>query len=177
MPVASKISLDSAKQNKLFYVVANVVVFRKSDKRCLLLKRSEKETAHPGKFGVIGGKLEWEDLDINHPSRINGDVLDFQDAIERLLEREVMEEAGISIQLPLSYINSVAYIRPDGVPSILIKFAAYYKSGEIRLEKGSFSEYIWANSQEASGLPCIEGISDEISRTAVLLSKTNPPNL
>ncbi|HSI20257.1 MAG TPA: NUDIX domain-containing protein [Verrucomicrobiae bacterium] len=160
---ASKISLDKAKSDKLFYVVANVVVYRPSDGRCLLLKRSEQETAHPGKYGVIGGKLEWADLDITKPTRLNGDVLDYEGAIEKLLEREVMEEAGVTISAGLTYLNSVAYIRPDGIPSILIKFAATYAGGEVSLEEGAFTDFAWANAEEAKGLPCIAGIADEVA--------------
>ncbi len=59
--LAKKISLDKAKQNKLFYFVANVVIYRESDKRCLILKRDKREKVHPGKYAVPGGKLEWED--------------------------------------------------------------------------------------------------------------------
>jgi len=55
---AEKISLDNAKQNKLFYIVANVVIYRESDQRCLILKRSETEKVHPSKYCVPGGKLE-----------------------------------------------------------------------------------------------------------------------
>lgn len=89
---AEKISLEKAKEDKLFYFVANVVVWRESDGRCLLLKRSESEKVHPGKWCVPGGKLEWAQLDITHPTRINGDALDFENAVEELLAREVKEE-------------------------------------------------------------------------------------
>ena len=164
MPAAA-ISLNLAKPDKLFYVVANVVVYRTQDQRCLLLKRSEREVAHPNKFAVIGGKLEWADLDMQHPTRVNGEVLDFESAIERLLQREVKEEAGISIKGPLHYLNNVAFIRPDGVPAILIKFAAIYHSGQVKLEAGSFTEYKWVNAREAAQLQCIEGIPEEISQT------------
>ena len=83
---AKKISIEQAKQNKLLYFVANVVVYRKEDNRCLILKRSEREKVHPGRYGVIGGKLEWGDLDIAKPSRVNGEVLDYENAIENLLK-------------------------------------------------------------------------------------------
>lgn len=94
---AEKISLKNAKENKLFYFVANVVVYRESDGRCLIFKRSEREKVHPGRYGVPGGKLEWKQLDINKPTRLNGDVLDFEGAVEELLARETKEEAGIEI--------------------------------------------------------------------------------
>lgn len=166
-----KICLDSAKQDKLFYFVANVVVYRESDGRCLLLKRSETEKVHPGKYAVPGGKLEWSDLDISRPSRLNGDVLDFEDAVEKLLAREVAEEAGIGISGPLAYINSVAYVRPDGTPTLLAKFAARYSGGEVTLERGSFNGYVWANAQETAALPCIMGIPEEVRRTIEMFRK------
>src|SRR3989339_875072 len=121
---AEKISLNNAKEDKLFYFVANAVVYRESDGRCLILKRSEREKVHPGKYCVPGGKLEWRMLDIKNPTRFNGDVLDFEDTVENLLALEVREEAGIEIERDLKYINSVAFVRPDEIPVILVKFAA-----------------------------------------------------
>ncbi|MBI4022909.1 NUDIX domain-containing protein [Candidatus Berkelbacteria bacterium] len=162
---AQAISIDQAKTEKLFYVVANVVVYRRSDGRCLLLKRHDREIVHPGKYGVIGGKFEWLDYDLAHPGRMNGSVIDFPNAIEDLLSREAMEEAGIAISRSLAYLNSVAYVRPDGVPAILVKFAAEYAGGDVKLEMGSFSDYVWANEGEAQELPCIHGIVDEIRQT------------
>ncbi len=159
---ADKISLDQAKPNKLFYFVANVVVYRDSDGRCLILKRSDNEKVHPGRYGVVGGKMEWEQMDIEKPGRINGDVLDYPGAVEELLRREVQEEAGIEIHPKLKYVNSVAFIRPDGVPVVLVKFAAKYKNGEVVVEEGAFSDHAWVNSEEVKDYECIDGIHEEV---------------
>ena len=167
---AEKITLDHAKHDKLFYFVANVVVYRESDQRCLILKRDAREKVHPNKYAVPGGKLEWVNLDINNPSRVNGDVLDYENAVESLLKREVFEEAGIEIQDSLSYINSVAFIRPDGIPVVLVKFAAKYTSGEVKLEKGSFTDHAWVNRAEIQEYECIKGIKEEIAHTIKLFS-------
>src|SRR3989344_1830368 len=166
---ADKISLENAKEEKLFYFVANVVVFRESDGRCLILKRSENEKVHPGKFATPGGKLEWKDLPLNNPTRMNGEVIDFENAVEDLLKREVMEEAGIEIESNIKYINSVAFIRPDGVPVILVKFAAKYKSGEIKLEQGAFTDFAWVTKEEVKNYDCIEGIPEEIEKTVRMI--------
>src|SRR3989338_4246724 len=155
MMPAEKISIDYAKQDKLFYFVANVVVFRESDQRCLILKRDPREKVHPGKYAVPGGKLEWNNLDLNRPTRMNGEVFDFEDAVEDLLKREVFEEAGIEIEENLTYINSVAFVRPDGIPVVLVKFAAKYKSGEVKLEKGAFTDSAWVNQEEVKRYDCI----------------------
>lgn len=162
---ATEISTEQAKKDKLFYFVANVVVYRDSDKKCLILKRDGREKVHPNKYAVPGGKLEWKDLDLPNPTRMNGDVIDFENAIEDLLSREVQEEAGIEIETKLFYINSVAYVRTDGIPVLLIKFAAKYKAGEIVLEEGGFTDYAWVNAEEVLSYDCIEGVREEIAQT------------
>ena len=168
---AEKISIDNAKKDKLFYFVANVVVFRDSDKKCLILKRDMREKVHPGKYAVPGGKLEWNNLDITKPTRMNGDVIDFENAVEKLLKREVQEEAGIEIENNLQYINSVAFVRPDETPVVLVKFAAKYKSGDVKLEEGAFTDFAWADENEIKNFDCIEGIKEEVIKTINIFSK------
>jgi 8-oxo-dGTP pyrophosphatase MutT (NUDIX family) len=160
---ASKISIDNAKPDKLFYFVANVVVYREEDGRCLILKRDEREKVHPGRYAAIGGKLEWKDMDLTKPSRINGDVIDFENAVEDLLKREAMEEANVELEKKLHYINSVAFVRPDETPVILVKFAAKYLGGEIVPEKGGFTDFAWVNADEVQNYECIDGIKEEIA--------------
>jgi 8-oxo-dGTP pyrophosphatase MutT (NUDIX family) len=166
---AKQISLSEAKQDKLFYFVANVVIVRESDGRCLILKRSLREKVHPGKYAVPGGKLEWAQLDLTHPTRVNGDVLDFESAVEDLLAREAEEEAGVRIGKRLHYINSVAFVRPDGIPVILVKFAATYEGGEVRPEPGAFEDFAWVNAEEARKYDCIKGIPEEVAEAVRLL--------
>ena len=170
---AKKISIDNAKKDKLFYFVANVVVYREEDGRCLILKRDEREKAHPGKYAVPGGKLEWKDLPIEKPTRINGDILDYENSVKELLKREVFEEAGIEIENEFTYMNSVAFIRADEIPVLLVKFAAKYKSGEIVPERGAFTDYAWVNSEEVENYDCIKGIKEEVKKTIEIFSKIN----
>lgn len=162
---AQSISLEQAKPEKLFYVVANVVVYRQSDGRCLLLKRHDRERVHPGLYGVIGGKAEWRDYDLTRPSGYHGEVAFFSDVLENLLVREVGEEAGIEIQPKPHYLNSVMYVRSDGMPTMLVKFCAEYKSGDVVIEQGSFSDFMWVNEREVTTLPCIGGIAEEVAET------------
>ena len=162
---AFEISLQHAKTNKLFYYVATVVVYRESDGRCLLLKRSATEKVHPSKYCVPGGKLEWANLDINNPTRLNGEVKDYEKIAEALLKREVQEEAGLEIDDELVYINNIAFVRPDSVPVVATKFAAKYKSGEVKLEEGTFSDFVWVNEQEVDDYDCILGIKEEVKQT------------
>ncbi len=168
---AKKISITSAKEHQLFYFVANVVVYRESDGRCLILKRSENEKVHPGKYCVPGGKLDWNDLDLAHPLRVQNDVLDYPDSVERLLAREALEEAGVEIEPKLTYINSIAFVRPDEIPVACVKFAAKYKGGDVKLEEGAFVEYAWVDAEEVKNYPCIEGIREEVKETIELFGK------
>jgi len=168
---ADKISIDNAKKEKLFYFVANVVVYREKDGKCLILKRHEREKVHPGKYAVPGGKLEWKDFDLLNPTRFNGEVLDFENSVEDLLKREVLEEAGIEIQDGLVYLNSVAFVRPDETPVVLVKFAAKYRKGEVVLEEDAFSDYSWVDADEVKNYDCILGIQEEVIRTIDLFSE------
>jgi 8-oxo-dGTP pyrophosphatase MutT (NUDIX family) len=170
---AGKISLDSAKPDKLFYFVANALVYRETDSRCLILKRAAREKAHPSKWCTPGGKLEWKDLDLAYPSRMNGEIFDFEDVIEELLAREVKEEAGVDIDLlrGMKYVNSIAFVRPDGIPVVLVKLAAYYKGGEVEIERDSFDDFAWVNADEVKKYDCILGIPEEVERTIGLFAK------
>jgi len=168
---AKEISIKEAKQNKLFYFVANVVIWRAKDGRCLILKRDPREKVHPGKYGVPGGKLEWEDLDLKKPTRMNGDVADFENAVEKLLAREAKEEAGVKIGKDFLYINSVAFVRPDGIPVVLVKFAAKYKSGKVKPEVGGFTDFAWVNAKEVLKFDCIQGVPQEVRKTIKLFKK------
>jgi len=170
---AEKISIDKAKKNKLFYFVANAVVYRESDGRCLILKRGDHEIAHSGRYGVVGGKLEWEDLPLDGYDNMNGDVLDYHSALEKLLIREAFEEAGIEIYSDLRYVGSKAFIRPDEVPSVLLQVTARYKTGDVVLEENAFSDYAWVTPEEARNYPCIDGIPEELE-IAVRLWQEKP---
>ena len=168
---AEKISIDNAKTNKLFYFVANVVIYRESDQKCLILKRDEGEKVHPGLYAVPGGKFEWEDMPLDKPTRINGDVIDFENAVEDLLKREAKEEAGVEIGDEFHYINSVAFVRPDETPVVLVKFAAKYKDGEVEPEPGAFTEYAWVDAEEVKKYKCIDGVWEEIEKTIELFNQ------
>lgn len=161
---AKIISLDNAKQEKLFYFVANVVIYREEDGRCLLLKRSSYDIANGNKWGTPGGKLEWGDLDLDSPSEDDGNILHYYDAIDSLLTRETLEESGLKIHEPFVYLTSKAIVRGDGVPFVLLMFAARYEGGDVVLEVGAFTDYKWVNETEVDDLECVTGIAEEVKQ-------------
>lgn len=167
---AEKVSTSNAKQDKLFYVVTGATIYRPQDGRCLILKRDERETVHPGKWANVGGKLEHKDLDMSGPTSIDGDVAVFEDALVKLLMREIYEESGVKVKPELKFIGSKVFVRPDETPVVLLKFAVEYDSGEVKPEAGAFTEAAWVNAEEVGSYDCIDGVKEEV-RTAIELFK------
>lgn len=167
---ADKISIESAKPDKLFYFVCTVIPYRAEDGRCLILKRDEREKVHPGKWGTPGGKLEHGDLDLTNPTRMNGEVADFQGMVVSLLRREAREEAGIILGDDFRMLGDIVFVRPDGIPVVMLQFGADYASGEIVLEEGAFTDSAWVNADEVKNYDCIDGIQEEVGRTIRLFT-------
>ncbi len=168
---AQEISLEHVKKNKLFYFIANLIVYRESDQRCLILKRGNDEKVHPGKYCFPGGKLEWENFDLNKPTKMNGDVYDFEDALEDLLRRETLEESGVIVENNFYYINSIGFVRPDGIPVMMQKFTAKYKKGDVKIGEGTIAGYAWVNKEEVNEYDCIDGIKEEVIQAMELFEK------
>ena len=164
-----KVSIKEAKPDKLFYITANAVVYRKEDGRCLLLKRSEHEKVHPGKWTTIGEKIEHQNLDLEKPSRIEGDVLVFENIVLDTLQRGAQEEAGITIQGEPKYLGAKIIIRPDGIPVMVLLYGVLYVSGEVQPQVGDFTDSVWVNATEIDQYDCIQGIADEVKAAIDLL--------
>lgn len=162
------ISLEKAKQNKLFYFVVTGTIYHPQKKKCLILQRSKKEIAHPGLWGVTGGKLEWQDLENNPVTKMNHDIPNWDGLVEQLLKREALEESGLKVIDP-KYLNSVVFIRPDNVPVACMKFALKYKSGEVKIPP-EFDDFAWVDGEEIKKYQCIDGIAEEVTKAIQLYS-------
>lgn len=156
-----KVSLDKAKKEKLFYFVVTGVIYRPKDGRCLILKRSKNEVAHPSLWGVIGGKLEWQDLKEEKMTKMNYDIPNWDGTVEDLLFREAYEESRLNVSDP-RYLSSVTFIRPDGVPVVCAKFGAKYKSGKVKIAQ-EFEDFAWVNEKEVKRYNIIGGIDKDIA--------------
>ncbi|MDP3733595.1 MAG: NUDIX domain-containing protein [Nanoarchaeota archaeon] len=143
------------KPEKAHYVVATAIVIK--DGKYLLLKRAPRETAYPGKWSVPGGKLERKDYE-QKPK-------DSEDAWyhigEKLVQREVMEEAGIAIK-DVKYATSLTFIRPDNIPVVVLSYFADYDHGEVTLQDQSHTDYAWVTVEEAKDYDLIPGIYEEL---------------
>jgi 8-oxo-dGTP pyrophosphatase MutT (NUDIX family) len=167
---ADRVSVDEAKPDKLFYFVCTVIPYRREDGKCLILKRDEREKVHPGKWGVPGGKLEHGDLDLAHPTKLNGEVADFEGMVADLLRRETKEEADITLGDDFRLLGDIVFVRPDGIPVVMLQFGAEYASGEVKPEVGAFTDFAWVDATEVKDYDCIDGIHAEVARTIELFS-------
>lgn len=94
------------KKNKL-HIVAVAAVIRRADGRYLVLKRSEREVAFPGRYGFPGGKVEAIEPviiseDFSEYKWVNREELQALDHIgieEEIVRVDTVSSAGIDMQL------------------------------------------------------------------------------
>ena len=140
--------------NKAHYLVATAIVLK--DGKYLIAKRAPSEKAFPNQWTVPGGKLELNDY--KDKPKDAGSF--WYDVLESLVKREVLEEAGIKIK-NIRYLTSLAYIRSDSIPSLIISLYADYDSGEIKLCP-DLTEHAWVTLKEAKNYELIDGIFEEL---------------
>lgn len=139
---------------KAHYVVVTAIVIK--DGKYLIAKRSLEEKAFPGLWTVPGGKIEVDDYkDLPKDTGSH-----WYNIFENALRREVMEETGIEID-NIRYLTSLAFFRPDGIPTIVVSLFADFADGEVVLNS-ELSDFAWVTLEEAREYEFIEGILEEI---------------
>ncbi len=145
-----------ADANSYLHEVAITAIVVK-DKKFLILQRSAAKKRFPNLWTVPGGKLETSDY-----TSLPKDTKDYwYNVLERALEREVKEEAGIEID-NVHYLTSLATVHADGAPSLVISCLAEFASGEIMLQEEEAQAYKWVSLDEAKNIDLIDGIYDEL---------------
>lgn len=142
------------KDRELHRVASTAIIHK--DGKYLLIQRSLSKKAFPGKWTVPGGGLEVDDY-INLPPSADGQ---WYRAVEISLRREIKEETGLEVDA-LNYLVDIAFIRPDGIPVVILSYWTNYKSGEVKLDEDSIN-YAWVTPEEAKNYDLIEGILEEI---------------
>ncbi len=142
-------------KDKAHYVVVTGIILK--DKKYLITKRADWETAFPSKWTVPGGKLQASDYKSSPQDTKSGQ---WYNICENLLRREVMEETGLEIK-NLKYVASLVFVRPDGIPVLVISMSADYAAGEVKL-CDDLTEYAWVSLTEAKNYDLIDGIYEEI---------------
>lgn len=153
-------------QNKELHRIALTAIIHK-DGKYLLVRRNLNKKAFPGKWTVPGGGLEVDDY-INLP-KTTQDHWYF--AVENSLRREVQEEAGIEMG-KLNYLLDITFIRPDGVPVVILSYYGDYKSGEVKLNEENIA-FAWVSLKEAEAYNLVEGLLAEIEMVDRILKGDN----
>lgn len=130
----------------------------------LVTKRSPQKKVHPNKWTVPGGGLSTDDY-VSTP-QTHGNA-GWYGAVEKALLREVKEEVNIEIG-KARYLLDLTFIRPDGVPVLVLSYYAPYVSGEVALDEDAV-DYKWVTLKEAKELDLIAGIYEEIEIVETLL--------
>lgn len=151
---------------KFHYVVATGIVVKNS--KYLITKRAAHEKAFPNQWTVPGGKLELNDY-INKPKDTGSH---WYNILENLLKREILEETGLKIK-NIQYLASLAFVRPDNIPVIVISMFADFDSGEVKLCK-DLTDFAWVSLDESKNYDLIDGIFEELEMLEKVLNGQKP---
>ena len=152
--------------DKELHRIATTCIIYNDTRNYLVTKRSPQKKVHPNKWTVPGGGLNMDDYVSTPETYDNGG---WYHVIEKALRREVQEEVNVEIGKP-RYLLDLAFLRPDGVPVLVLSYYAPYMSGEVKLDEDAV-EYKWVTLKEAKELDLIAGIYEEIEMVDVLLKK------
>jgi len=138
-------------------------------RRYLITKRSPDKKAWPGKWTVPGGGLEVNDYVQGEATFQNAESPQWYNAVETTLRREIREEVGLEVE-DIQYLLDIAFIRPDGIPAIVLSFYCRYVGGEVALDEDAV-EFAWVAADEVQNYELIQGIDHEILEVEERLSK------
>lgn len=151
------------RDKELHRIAITCIIYNDAGKY-LLTKRSPNKKVHPNKWTVPGGGLNTDDYSSTPQTHGNAG---WYGAVEKALRREVQEEANVEIGKP-HYLLDLTFIRPDGIPVLVLSYYAPYVSGEVKLDADAV-DYRWVTLAEAKELDLISGIYEEIEMVDVLL--------
>ena len=157
-------------QNRELHRITSTAIVYK-DGRYLIVQRSKNKKAFPGMWTVPGGGLEVDDY-INSPKT----TLDhWYFAIGNSLRREIKEEVGIEVG-KLKYLLDIAFIRPDGVPAVILSYFCNWKSGEVKLNEENI-DFKWITFEEVKNYDLVPGLLGEIEMVDKILKGENPDEI
>jgi 8-oxo-dGTP pyrophosphatase MutT (NUDIX family) len=126
-------------QDNAFVVNVEVIVVR--DNRFLMIVRGDEDFG-AGWLTFPGGKLDWE-----------GEV---QEALEGTARREVLEEVGLDVEPPVSYVESHTFAIGD-VHVLDIVMLAQAGEGEARRNSpGEVADILWMTADEIMADPRVQ---------------------
>ena len=153
------------KRKELHRIAITAIIYNK-DRKFLITRRNLSKKAFPGKWTVPGGGLETDDY-VNTPPTHKGDQ--WYNAAEIALRREVKEEVSLEIGKP-QYLLDLTFIRPDGIPVLVLSYYCPLISGEVKLDEDSI-DYKCVTAKEAENYDLIDGILEEIKMVEEIINR------
>ena len=163
--------MTEPKETKLHRIAVTGVIWRKESDgsfRYLITKRAPHLKIFANKWHVPGGGMETDDY-IKSPPDYGGDSPQWYHAIERTLAREIKEEVNLEVD-QIQFLLDVNYIRPDGLPVLVLSMFCRHAGGEVKLNDES-AEYAWIRAEEVKNYDFIQGIDHEIELVEERLKK------
>ncbi len=153
--------------NDLHRIVITGIIWRKEkgENRYLITRRSLEKKVFPGKWTVPGGGLEMSDYIDTPPTHASNQ---WYRTAEKTLTREIKQEVNLEID-DIQYFLDLTFIRPDGIPVLVLSYYCRYAAGEIKLDAESI-EYAWVTLKEVGKYDLIDGIREEIQMVDRLLT-------
>jgi len=156
---------DVVQDQDLHRIVLTAIIYN-DEKKYLIIKRAPSKKVLPGKWSVPGGGVEADDYRDTKPTVEDA----WYNVVEKTLIREVKEEVNVEIEKP-QYLLDVIFVRPDGIPVLVLSYYARYKRGDVTLEKDEFTDFAWVTCQEAKKYDLVAGLWDEIKQVDTCLCR------
>jgi 8-oxo-dGTP diphosphatase len=121
-----------ARPHGIFKVAVEAVIIK--DGKILITQRSFDRPHAPGEWEILTGHVE------------QGETF------EEALNREVMEEVGLKVNIDKPFNTFHFYSQHDNVEHQGVSFLCLYKGGKIVLDKNEQIAYKWATPEEAEKL-------------------------
>lgn len=158
--------------NELHRIAPTAIIYRPSGNGAspefLILKRSPHKKVYPNRWTVPGGGVQVSDYADSPKSTKDG----WHYQIEKSLRREISEETGLVVG-GLTYLLNMTFIRPDGIPVLVLCFYGQYESGNVVLDDDSV-ESAWATAKDAASYDLLAGIHEELEMIDKILGGANP---
>lgn len=155
--------------DKELHRIAITGIIYNDDGKYLVTRRSLSKKAFPGMWTVPGGGINTDDYVNTEPTTSAGQ---WYNVVEKTLRREIKEEVNAEIEKP-EYLLDLTFIRPDGIPVLVLSYMCKYLSGEVAIDGdgGDTIDFAWATLEELKSYDLIDGILEEIEMVDNILKK------
>jgi 8-oxo-dGTP pyrophosphatase MutT (NUDIX family) len=138
----TRISLEHANKNYLFYVAANAAIVNPISRSCLIIERAMQEIESPGLWAFPGGRSEHKIIEEFELDRI-------ENILQIIACKELFEETGLVFDASKGeVITNGLFVRKDKIPVIYATVAATYQTGIVVPETNEVSNYAWATEHD-----------------------------